>query len=505
MTLGEPTAGKTDAKADDRRQGETRARLRQTVWKLGRCTHVGTPAVQLTGEGFVLTRKCIGIALWLMPLLLGFPLQTHAQAAMSKQELQREAFYYYREGVAAFDREEFGLAAKNFAETLYYWEDSVLAQKYLIISLYRSGEYTAAIDRAEAFLDTTSDDEVRLALAFSFAREGNVAKARPILQSLAEAGDEEIKKLAVETLTRIDEAAVETLKRIDEAAARDFFPRPKGVSGYFTLGPEYNSNVRSSASEGSQEPSDEGAWLINSTLSVDYDFEIGDRFFAGPGFLATTNVHDNDARDFDFQVFRGDVHAGVVGKAWRFEAAYEHERVLFDYETEIVRNAVELTHTHVLTQRFITIAQASVSFDDFPKDDDQDATLYEFRSLNRLYVPELIEGSHLKLRYRFKFNDTQHRSVFQYYANAVGVGFYSPLPWWATYVDLDLGYEIRRYDDRDPDRRIDRTFDAFVAFGKEWSPALRTEIYYSRLDRDSTVSDFNKKENIFGMNGTYSF
>ena len=427
-----------------------------------------------------------------MPVLLGILAQAHAQAARGTQERQFEAFY--TEAVAAFRREDFGLAAKLFAEALYYQEGSVQAQKLLIVSLFRSGEYPAAIERAKAFLATTSDDEVRLTLALSYERVRNVAEARPILRLLAETGSDEIKRLATEAL-----------EPIDKAGAREFFPRPKGVSGFFVLGPEYNSNVASSASEGSQEPSDVSAWLINSTLAVDYDFEIGDRFFAGPGILATTNVHQNNARDFDFQAFHGDIHAGVVGQAWRFEAAYEHDRILFDYETQVVSNGVAFNHTHELTPRFVTDALASVSFENFPKNADEDAALYEFRSLNRLYFPDLMAGSHLKLSYRFALNDTQHRSVFQYYAHAVSVGFFSPLPWWLTYVDASLGFEIRPYDEPDPDKRTDRTFDAFIAVGKEWSPTLRTEIYYSRFDRNSTVSDFDKKQNVFGMSGTYSF
>ena len=124
----------------------------------------------------------------------------------------------------------------------------------------------------------------------------------------------------------------------------------------------------------------------------------------------------------------------------------------------------------------------------------------------------MVDGAYVKGNYKFTYNDTQERSVFSYYANEIGLGVFTPLPVLrthlgidATYLEVDASFQVRPYDEPNPDDRTDLTWEWSVTLGKELTEELSLELAFRRLVTRSSESDFNKTQNVVGVYTTFAF
>lgn len=432
------------------------------------------------------------LAVWVSVLLLFTVDQTKAQQGPPLFQA------FFVQGLMALEQGRNPDAVKLLEEALRYSPERHDVRKFLVIAAFRADDFDKAIQVAEQFLQTESDAEVSLLLARSYQATGQPEKAREIYASIAESENQEYAKLAETAMTALE--------------AKQYFPRPPRLTGFAIAGLEYDSNIASSVEEGAEEPSGVADASFTNTLQVEYTEALGDRYFAGLGFLGFGNFHFDQGRQFDLQLLQGAARAGLVGRSWRLALEYQHDQVFFDYDDALASNRIKAALINIFSPSFVTTLIGSMSWDDFPGNPPQDATRYDVWSWNRFYIPALVDGAYIRANYQLTFNDTQERSVFQYYANEIGLGIFTPLPVVSTYVgidgmylEVDGSFEVRPYDEPNPDDRTDLTSEWSVTLGKVLLEGLSVEATFRRLVTDSTVSDFDKTENVVGVYTIFEF
>ena len=260
---------------------------------------------------------------------------------------------FFVEGVAALQQGRNADAVKLLEEALKYDPERQDARNLLAVAAFRAGEFEKAIAAAERFLQTEQSNHVSFLLARSYQAVGEADKAREIYAFIVDTEDPDYAEFAE--------------KAIADLAAQQYFPRPPRLSGFAVVGFEYDSNIASSAEEGSEEPSDVADGSSVNTLQIDYNEPLSDRYFAGIGFLGFGNFHFDQGREFDLQLLRGTARTGLVGRNWRFTIEYQHDQVFFDYKDTIQSNRMQATYIRILSPLFVTSLINSVSWDNYSK------------------------------------------------------------------------------------------------------------------------------------------
>lgn len=105
--------------------------------------------------------------------------------------------YYFSEGLAAYDREDWAYAEKLFRKTAFLVDDSDDAHYYLGYCLNKQSKYSESIPQLEKTIALNPDYiEAYYALSYACIKAGEKAKAQGTLKKLLEiTGDEKIKTL----------------------------------------------------------------------------------------------------------------------------------------------------------------------------------------------------------------------------------------------------------------------------------------------------------------------
>jgi hypothetical protein len=115
--------------------------------------------------------------------------------------------------------------------------------------------------------------------------------------------------------TEIARVAAERLSAPEAVATERAHPRADGVSGFLSLGLEYDTNIASDPDDSSADPSEVGDARFASTFELNLERRLQDGWSGGGRLLGFGHFHFSDGRDFDIQLLRGDIHASYAAPA----------------------------------------------------------------------------------------------------------------------------------------------------------------------------------------------
>jgi hypothetical protein len=429
-------------------------------------------------------------------LAIGLALLTFAGSRSYGQDASNDAIFdaFMGEAITALGEARYEDAYALAEQSVALRPDDRRAQKVLIIAAYETDRTEQALEFASSFLDHSFDCDVGLIAAEANDTLGNAEASRSARIELVSFGCGENGRGA-------------PAQPLPGVAGRDIdaaHPRKEGFSGFVSAGLEYNTNVASRPDE-SGEPSDIGDMGFTTTFELNHETRLDSNWSAGPRLLGFGNFYFDDARDFNVQFLRADVHASYAAENWSLSVAALHDEVIFDKDRTIASNGVTGTFIGLASQRLALVGIGTIKRDNFVDNSDQDSIQYEVQSINRYYAEFLPDSGYLAGRYRFRFNDTDSRSVFQYYSHLVGFTANVPVNWKDVYVEPGGRLEYRRYDEPDPDTRRDYTGELFLRIGKSWTDDLRTELSWRGSRTESSVGRFDETQHVFGLSVTLTF
>ena len=394
-------------------------------------------------------------------------------------------------GIVAFNKQDYAKAIKKFQQALKAAPGNKGALTYLMFAGFKSenGQVTAqAGDQLIAAGDDSSRTLFIAAKGHRLAENEN--KAREYFGRVAERDDDPYQ-------TSSELALAET----------GLSYRPKGFRGSLILAYERDTNISSAPSESGNNNSTnikDFRWVV--TASGQYNHRIGERFYIGAtGLLLDQFYNKNEAHNFELDLARVGVHAGMVGYGWDTKLAVEHELVGFGHDEFIATNRAILTYNQKITKNYRLSVVGRIADDSFEQNSLQDAKKYDLELNNRILLPFIAQGASVSLDYRYRENDTDNTSTFSYESDQYRVGFFTPLPWFSTYVDISYRKEDRDYDEPNPTQRDDVYKETSFKVGKVWNRSLRNELYYRYYDADSSLTSFVYDQETTGINLIYSF
>ena len=404
---------------------------------------------------------------------------------------------FLEEAGLALREERFDDAITLLEQSLAFRPHDRSAQKLLIIATYRAGERDRSYTLAQRYLPDGFDCDVALIAAQIDQANGKREAARQAFERVAAGGCQQYEAVA--------RSAAEQLSAADAVGTDRVYPRAEGVSGFLNFGIVYNSNIASDPDDSSSTPSGVGDAGFASIFEVNYDRRLREGWSAGGGLLGFGNFYLDEGSQFDIQFLRGQAHASYAASSWSLAVEAFHDEVVFDYERTVATNGLNGAYIRFLTPRIVTIAIGSISYDNYVNNADQDAMKYEFQSRNRYYAPFLKDHAYLGANYYTRLNETDQKSIYQYYMHKGGLEFRTPLGWQALYLDTGASLEYRRYDVPNPKTRRDLTGELGVSLGKEWTSTIQTELSWVGRRTDSTVGTFSETQNVFGLRTIISF
>lgn len=394
-------------------------------------------------------------------------------------------------GIVAFNKENYAKAIKKFQRALKVAPGNKGALTYLMFAGFKSknGQVTAqAGDQLIAAGDDSSRTLFITAKGHRLAKNEN--QAREYFGRIAERDDDPYQTSAELAL-----------------ADTGLSYRPKGFRGSLILAYERDTNISSTpndaANVGASDTKD-FRWVV--TASVQYNHRVGERFYVGAtGLLLDQFYNKSEAHNFEVDLARAGVHAGMVGYGWDAKVAIERELVGFGHDEFITTNRAILTYNHQVMKNYRISLVARVADDTFEQNSTQNATKLDLEFNNRILLPFVAAGASLSLNYRHRDNKTDNTSTFSYDSNQYRISFFTPLPWFSTYIDISYSKEDRDYDEPNPTERNDEYRETSLKIGKVWSRNLRNEIYYRYYDADSSLNSFVYDRETTGINLIYSF
>jgi len=367
---------------------------------------------------------------------------------------------------------------------------------YLLTSTaYQLGDFTTTIEAGSAYRKITYNSDVSFLLAQAYEQTGDKNSARKVYKDIAARAGDPYQKSARQSIELLDAPAI---------TFDNLYYRPKSWNGVIIVGRESDSNIATSPVPGRTVGADIADDRLALAYTVNYDWNIGKRYYAGLGFFGVNQVHDDDGKNFDLGVYKLDVHGGVVGKNWRVQGNLEYEYVAFDYKKNTISHRVVLKLDHNVTKRYLYMLKASISDDEFPQSRADNAKSYTVEWFNTIKTNELLKGSYINLGYTYTNNDTDRRSTAAYEENSASIGFHVEMPW-KTYMDLSSTYSDRAYDVPAPTNRSDWVHYKSITVGKRWTNSISTEISFRRNVTSSTVNRFDKIQEIIGVNMIYGY
>ncbi len=409
-------------------------------------------------------------------------------------------------GLGNLQNEKFSQAQQNFQDALAIQPENMDAKKLLCLSAFQAQDYPTAIRSGESYLKNTPDQDLQFIVARAYELTPNQDQAISLYQTIASTEGHPHQQSAVNLL-----AALAVNSTEPQPSGSAFLPRPKGVSGFAAVSFESDDNVATAQPPNTTTSSELRDEKFINTLALNYDFPFLSRFFVGVGGLGVYNFNDTETKDFEFALYRGDVHLGMVGRRWSWKVAYEHDYLEFDHVRNTVSDRGATTFLWLIPNRYVFFFMGSVSLDQFPAIPLQDATKWSALFNNMVYTNFIRQGSYLSLKYNHVTNSTDVPTTYSYNSNTYGAGYYFPFPWWTTYIKADVNYERRPYDLPDPTFRRDETWSHSATLGKtfiigkSWLQDINLEIYYRRNDTDSTVTAYNRIQDIWGTSFSLSF
>ncbi len=394
-------------------------------------------------------------------------------------------------GIVAFNKGNYDKAIKKFQRALKVAPNNKGALTYLMFSGFKAenGKVTA---QAGDKLIANGDDSSRT--LFITAKGHRLAKNE---------------NLAREYFGRIADRPDDPYQTSAELALAEtgLSYRPKGFNGTFITAYERDTNI-SSAPSGSANVNASNIkdfrWAV--TASAQYNQRIGERYYVGvTGLLLDQFYKKSVSHNFEVDLARLGFHAGMVGYGWDGRLAIERELVGFGHDEFIITNRAILTYNQKVTKNYRISLVARVADDRFPQNGSQDATKTDFEFNNRVLLPFLTQGASVSLDYRKRKNDTDDTSTFSYESDQYRASFFTPLPWYSTYLDISYRKEDRDYDEPNPTDRNDDYRETSFKIGKVWNRSLRNEIYYRYYDAESSLASFVYNQETTGINLIYSF
>ncbi len=394
-------------------------------------------------------------------------------------------------GIVAFNKGNYAKAIKKFQRALKVAPNNKGALTYLMFAGFKAenGKVTAqAGDKLIANGDDSSRTLFITAKGHRLAKNEN--RAREYFGRIADRPDDPYQ-------TSAELALAET----------GLSYRPKGFNGSIITAYERDTNISSAPSDSANVNASnikDFRWTV--TASAQYNHRIGERFYVGvTGLLLDQFYKKSGSKNFEVDLARLGFHAGMVGFGWDTRLAVERELVGFGHDEFIVTNRATLTYNQKITKNYRVSLVARVADDTFPQNSLQDAKKYDFEFNNRVLLPFIAQGASVSLDYRKRENNTDDTSTFSYESDQYRASFFSPLPWYSTYIDISYRKEDRDYDEPNPTDRNDKYRETSFKIGKVWNRSFRNEIYYRYYDADSSLASFVYNQETTGINLIYSF
>lgn len=394
-------------------------------------------------------------------------------------------------GIVAFNKGDYAKAIKKFQRALKVAPNNKGALTYLMFAGFKAenGKVTAqAGDKLIANGDNSSRTLFIAAKGHRLAKNEN--RAREYFGRIADRPDDPYQ-------TSAELALAET----------GLSYRPKGFNGSLIVAYERDTNISSAPSDSANVNASnikDFRWAV--TASAQYNHRIGERFYVGvTGLLLDQFYEKSVSHNFEVDLARLGFHTGMVGYGWDGKLAVERELIGFGHDQFIVTNRAILTYNQKITKNYRISLVARIADDTFPQNSQQNAQKRDIEFNNRVLLPFIAQGASLSLDYRKRSNDTDDTSTFSYESDQYRASFFSPLPWYSTYVDVSYRKENRDYDEPNPTERNDNYRETSIKIGKVWNRNLRNEIYYRYYDAESTLDTFVYDQETTGINLIYSF
>jgi len=394
-------------------------------------------------------------------------------------------------GIVAFNKGDYEKAIKKFQRALKVSPDNKGALTYLLFAGFKAenGKVTAqAGDKLIANGDDSSRTLFITAKGHRLANNEN--QAREYFGRIADRPDDPYQ-------TSAELALAET----------GLSYRPKGWNGSLITAYERDTNISSAPSDSANVNASnikDFRWVF--TAASQYNHRIGERFYIGVSGLALSQFYNKRvAQNFEVDLARLGAHVGMVGYGWDGKLAVERELIGFGHDEFIKTNRAILTYNQKITKNYRISLVARIADDQFPQNGLQDATKFDLELNNRVLLPFIAQGASFSLGYRKRDNDTDNTSTFSYESDQYRASFFSPLPWFSTYVDISYRKEDREYDEPNPTVRNDDYRETSIKIGKVWNRSFRNEIYYRYFDADSSLTNFVYDQETTGINLIYSF
>lgn len=404
---------------------------------------------------------------------------------------------HYKQGLDYFTQKKYAEAQQELVLAMEFKNDSPKALKHLALASFMVKDYPMARNIAAQYLDISEDAGVLVLFGRSCELNGDFELAAKIYGKLVETANP-YRKAAQEALARL--AAGQPA----QAAQPPLAPRPEGLHGVAILSLEHDDNIATTFyPDGSLSGAEDSRSSL--ILATDYDTLVGDRYYWGGGGLLFGNIYKDDGQPYEIGLVRANVHGGMVGPDWNLKLALESDYVDYGHDKEFDAERLALTFIKLTGNRYALIAQGSVANENWAKGR-SDSIRYDVAVDNRLYFNEIAPDTFAHFKYQYVLNDTDEKSVNSYYSDRGTLGFRLPMAFlWGLYLAPDLSLERRIYEEPVPIEREDRVIEYAVALGKNWNKSLATEVLYRQRDTNSTLSIYDKRQQIYGLNLTYTF
>ncbi len=394
-------------------------------------------------------------------------------------------------GIVAFNKEDYAKAIKKFQQALKVAPEHKGVLTYLMFAGFKAKNGKVTTDAGDKLIAQGNDSSRTLFITGKGHRlAGNESQAREYFGRVAQREDDPYQ-------TSSELALAET----------GLSYRPKGFTGSLILAYERDTNISSA-------PSDAGnanatnvkdyRWVV--TASAQYNHRIGERFYVGAtGLLLDQFYNKGEAHDFELDLARIGVHAGIAGYGWDAKLALEHEEIGYGHDELIDTERAILTFNKKVTKNYRITLIGKISDDTFQQNSLQNAEKSDYEIKNRVLLPFIAQGASISLDYRYRENDTDNTSIYSYDSDQYRAAMFSPLPWWSLYTEVAYRKEDRDYDQPNPTKRNDKYTEESVRLGKVWNRSLRSEIYYRYYDADSSLPNFIYDQETTGVNLIYTF
>ncbi|NJC87354.1 MAG: hypothetical protein FIB02_02305 [Desulfuromonas sp.] len=413
---------------------------------------------------------------------------------------------HYNRGLGYFQQKQYDQAREELVLAMAAKGDDPDMLRHLALASFMVKDYPLARNAAAQFLNVYEDPAILVLMGRSCELNGDLELAANIYQKLANTTNP-YQSAAQTALNNLIES-----RQLPGQQGKPFFPRPEGLHGAAMASVEYDDNITTIYDQ-TGAPSGIDDTRAGLALAADYDAPVGERFYWGGGGLFLGNLYNDEAQPYEVAMVRGNLHAGLVGDDWNLRVALELDSVDYTHEHAFDAQRLAVFYLQLLGRRNILIAQGSVANEDWTDknpdwaDSKPDAIKYDVSLEDRYYLKGMSSNLFLRMKYQYQLNDTDSsQSTVAYHFNKGTLGLRAPLAFaWDTYIVPDISYEYRSYREPDPTDRNDRITEYSIILGKSWSKEFNSELSYRRRDTNSTVDNYDKTQNIYGLSMIYTF